>query len=418
MIQTVPIAMDKLFIEKHEELLYDVLDHRHTHYTFYGGRGGVKSSAIGIMIPLLMSLPENRNVHAVVFRKVANTLRDSVFAQISFGISVLGLDAYWKRTTSPMELTYTPTGQKILFRGADEPEKVKSIKAPFGYFGITWFEELDQFYGRAEIRMILQSTMRGEGGRFWNFESFNPPISRNNWANEDLLDMREDRLVTKTSYLDVPVKWLSEEFIKEAEHLRDVNPLAYEHEYMGIPTGTGGDVFHNLRIERIPDAQYKRFDKLYQGIDWGWFPDPFAFIRVYYDTNRETVFILDELVVNEWSNERTGFWIKTKGFGNTRTICDSAEPKSIFDMTKAGLKGDAAIKGPGSVEYGMKWLQRRTIVIDPRRTPKAAREFQSYEYERDRYGEFVEGYPDKNNHTIDATRYALERLMMGSKTKA
>ncbi len=162
----VTLTMPELLIPKHEELLYDVLDHRHTHYTLYGGRGGVKSSAIGIIIPLIMVQSENADVHAVVFRKVASTLRDSVFAQVSFGISVLGLDSYFKRTTSPMEFTYIPTGQKILFRGVDEPEKIKSIKAPFGRFGITWFEELDQYHGRQEVRTVLQSTMRGKGDGF------------------------------------------------------------------------------------------------------------------------------------------------------------------------------------------------------------------------------------------------------------
>ncbi len=160
------IQIADLLIPKHEQLLYEVLEHSYTHYTLNGGRGGAKSSAIGIMIPILMSQPENSEVHSVVFRKVANTLRDSVFAQISYGISLLGLESYWKKTVSPMEMTYTPTGQKILFRGADEPEKVKSIKAPFGRFGITWFEELDQYHGREEIRNILQSTMRGSGTGF------------------------------------------------------------------------------------------------------------------------------------------------------------------------------------------------------------------------------------------------------------
>ncbi len=315
-------------------------------------------------------------------------------------------------------MTYKPTGQKILFRGADEPEKIKSIKAPFGRFGITWFEELDQFHGRGEIRTILQSTMRGKGTGFWNFESFNPPISRNNWANEDMLVDRDDRLVTKTSYLDVPVEWLSEQFITEAEHLKRVNPRAYEHEYMGVPTGTGGNVFNNLVLQRIPDSEYKRFDKLYQGVDWGWFPDPYAFIRLHYDVARQTVYILDELVVNEWGNDRTAKWIKDNGFGQTWTNCDSAEPKSVYDYSQSKIKASGAVKGPGSVEYGMKWLQRRKIVIDPKRTPIAAKEFSGYEYERDKYNEFVSGYPDSNNHTIDATRYALERLMLSTKSVA
>jgi PBSX family phage terminase large subunit len=416
--EVVTLKIEDLLIEKHEDLLLDVLDHRHTHYSCNGGRGGAKSSAIGKIIPLVMAMPENRDVHAVVFRKVANTLRDSVFAEISSGISMLGLDHYWKRTVSPMEMTYLPTGQKILFRGADEPEKIKSIKAPFGYFGITWFEELDQYNGREEIRNILQSTMRGKGGRFWNFESFNPPISRNNWANQDLLLDILDRLITKSCYLEVPQEWLSEQFYIEAEKLKQLNYRAYEHEYLGVPTGTGGNVFENVIIQTIPNAMWRRFDRIYQGIDWGWFPDPFAFIRLHYDSNRETVFILDEHCVNKRSNEETSRWITGKKYHTLLTTCDSAEPKSVHDMKNAGLKVAGAVKGPGSVEYSMKWLQRRKIVIDPKRTPFAAKEFLEYEYERNKEGEIITGYPDKNNHLIDAARYALEAIMLSSKTVA
>ena len=210
------LTLDDLIIPKYDDLIYDVLDHNHTHYTLYGGRGSTKSSFISIAIILLIL--ENPDTHAVIFRKVSTTLRDSVFAQALFAISLLGKDADFKKTVSPMELIHKPTGQKILFRGIDEPEKIKSIKAPFGYFGITWFEELDQYHGRDEIRTVLQSTMRGKGGKFWNFESFNPPISRDNWANQDILDASPDRAIIKTSYLDVPVEWLSEQFIAEAEN--------------------------------------------------------------------------------------------------------------------------------------------------------------------------------------------------------
>ena len=140
------ITLNDLIIEKHDQLLFDVLDHKYTHYTLYGGRGGVKSSFIGIAIILLIT--QNPETHAIIFRKVANTLRDSVYAQVCSAISLLQMDRFFKRTVSPMELTYIKTGQKILFRGLDEPEKIKSIKAPFGSFGITWFEELDSFRGR------------------------------------------------------------------------------------------------------------------------------------------------------------------------------------------------------------------------------------------------------------------------------
>lgn len=385
----------------------DVFKHDHTHYDFSGGRGSLKSSTVSILVPLLMMMEENKECHALVLRKVGNTIRDSVYAQYMWAIGELGAAAYWEAKVSPMELIYKPTGQKIMFRGADDPMKIKSIKVPFGYIAITHFEEKDQFAGRAEIRNILQSTMRG-GMRYWNFESYNPPISRDNWANKDSLEERTDRLCHKSTYLEAPPEWLGQQFIDEAEHLKAADERAYQHEYLGIPVGTGGNVFENLELREITDEEIKRFDRIYQGADWGWFPDPFAFIRLHYDRPRETIYLIDEIYQNKLTNEASARMILQRKYTDSYITCDNAEPKSIADFRAMGLPAKAAVKGPGSVEYGMKWLQRRKIVIDRRRTPNAYNEFVSYEYERNKDGDIISGYPDANNHLIDATRYAIE----------
>lgn len=383
----------------------DVFEHGHTHYDESGGRGSLKSSFISVVVPLL--LVNNPGTHALVLRKVANTIRDSVYAQYMWAIGELGMSAFWDAKVSPMELIYRPTGQKIMFRGADDPMKIKSIKVPFGYIAVTHFEEKDQFSGRAEIRNILQSTMRG-GSKYWNFESYNPPISRDNWANKDSLEDRPDRLCHKSTYLQAPPEWLGKQFIDEAEHLKETDERAYQHEYLGIPVGTGGNVFDKLELREITDAEVSAFDHIYQGVDWGYFPDPFAFIRLHYDRARETIYLLDEIYENKLSNEQSAQMILRKGYNDVRIICDSAEPKSVADFRAMRLPAFEAIKGPGSVEYGMKFLQRRTIVIDRKRTPHAYDEFVGYEYERNKDGDIISGYPDANNHLIDATRYALE----------
>lgn len=383
----------------------DVFEHGHTHYDESGGRGSLKSSFISIVVPLL--LVNNPGTHALVLRKVANTIRDSVYAQYMWAIGELGMSAFWDAKVSPMELIYRPTGQKIMFRGADDPMKIKSIKVPFGYIAVTHFEEKDQFSGRAEIRNILQSTMRG-GSKYWNFESYNPPISRDNWANKDSLEDLPDRLCHKSTYLQAPPEWLGQQFIDEAEHLKETDERAYQHEYLGIPVGTGGNVFDKLELREITDAEVSAFDHIYQGVDWGYFPDPFAFIRLHYDRARETIYLLDEIYENKLSNEQSAQMILRKGYNDVRIICDSAEPKSVADFRAMRLPAFEAIKGPGSVEYGMKFLQRRTIVIDRKRTPHAYDEFVGYEYERNKDGDIISGYPDANNHLIDATRYALE----------
>ena len=390
-------------------LARDVFRHGHTHYDLSGGRGSLKSSAVSLLVPLL--LVSNPNTHALVLRKVGNTIRDSVFAQYIWAIDRMGMAAYWESKVSPLELTYKPTGQKILFRGADDPMKIKSIKVPFGYIAVTHFEEKDQFAGRAEIRNILQSTMRG-GSKFWNFESYNPPISRDNWANIDSLEDRPDRMCVKTTYLQAPPEWLGEQFLIEAEHLRDTNERAYRHEYLGEPTGTGGNVFENIVEREVTDKEISSFDRIYNGLDWGYYPDPWAFNRMQYDAAQRRLIIFDELWAQKKGNRETADMLIGHGISAAdRIIADSAEPKSVSDYKSYGLDCRGALKGPNSVEYSMKWLQSlNEIVIDRRRCPHSYQEFITYEYERNKDGEIISGYPDGNDHHISAVRYALESV--------
>lgn len=398
--------ISEIIAEPYYELHRAVREHKYTHYDLSGGRGSLKSSTVSIEV--ILTIIRNPRCHALVMRKVAATLRTSVFAQYQWAISMLGLDGKFISHTSPMELIYKRTGQKILFFGADDAGKLKSIKLPFGYIGVTHFEEKDQFSGRAEIRTILQSTMRG-GDLFWNFESYNPPVSASNWANMDSLEERPDRYQHKSCYLDVPAEWLGEQFFTEAEMLKAQNPRAYEHEYLGVPTGTGGSVFENVVAREISDEERNEYDRVYRGVDWGWFPDPFAYNEVFFDANRRRLIITDELHCNKKSNRETADMLIAKGITSADLItADSAEKKSVADYRSFGLSCRASEKGPDTVPYSMKWLQSLSkIIIDKKKCPQTAKEFLTYEYERTKDGEIISGYPDKNNHHIDAVRYAL-----------
>ena len=389
------------------QAIRDIRDKEHLEYVFKGGRGSTKSTTVGMTIVELMK--NNHDIHAVVCRKVGNTIKDSVYNKIKWAIGKQEFTEEFDSKLSPMEITLKATGQKIYFRGADDPDKIKSINPEFGYIGILWFEELDQFAGPEEIRKIEQSAIRG-GNLAWIFKSFNPPKTMNNWANKYVLEPKENRIVHSSTYLDVPKGWLGQPFIDEAEHLKEVNPNAYEHEYMGIANGNGGNVFEYLEIRDITDEEISRMDKIFQGCDWGFFPDPYAFIRLYYNHNTEKIYLIDEIYENKWSNRKSANEILKRKYDDYTITCDSAEPKSINDYRDFGLPARGAIKGPGSVEYSMKWLQTRTIVIDPKRTPNAYKEFSEYEYERDKDGNVISGYPDENNHLVDACRYATESL--------
>lgn len=389
------------------QTIRDIRDKEHLEYVFKGGRGSTKSTTVGMTIVELMK--NNHDIHAVVCRKVGNTIKDSVYNKIKWAIGKQEFTEEFDSKLSPMEITLKSTGQKIYFRGADDPDKIKSINPEFGYIGILWFEELDQFAGPEEIRKIEQSAIRG-GNLAWIFKSFNPPKTMNNWANKYVLEPKENRIVHSSTYLDVPKGWLGQPFIDEAEHLKEVNPNAYEHEYMGIANGNGGNVFEYLEIRDITDEEISHMDRIFAGVDYGWYPDAFCYLRTYYDSAREKIYLIDELYVNKWSNSKTADWIKKKGYDDYTMICDSAEPKSVNDFRDAGLPARGAIKGPGSIEYGFKFLQTKTIVIDPKRTPNAYKEITEYEYDRDKEGNVISGYPDGNDHAISALRYAYESL--------
>ena len=245
------------------EMHRDIKRGGHTHYWLPGGRGSTKSSFVGIEIPLGIMRDEKAGeiTNAVVLRRYGVTLRDSVFAQILWGLHVLGVSHLWRATVSPLALTYKKSGQQILFRGADDPMKVKSIKVPVGYIKYAWYEEVNEFEGEEKIRSLNQSLMRG-GRNFAFFYTFNPPPSSRNWCNQYVSVSHPGTMVVHSTYLTVPREWLGEPFIVEAEHLKETKPTAYAHEYLGEVTGTGGEVFDNVNFVELPDEVIDRFDRI------------------------------------------------------------------------------------------------------------------------------------------------------------
>lgn len=375
-----------------------------THIWLCGGRGSAKSSFVSLEI--ILGIMKNPEANAVVLRKVGAYLRDSVFAQLVWAAEMLNVADMWELKASVPEMVYKKTGQKILFRGADKPQKLKSTKVTHGYIRYVWYEETNEFNGMREIRSINQSMLRG-GEKFTVFYSYNPPQNRRSWVNREVLKKRPDTLVHKSTYLDVPREWLGGQFFLEAEYLKKLHPEQYRHEYLGEVTGTGGEVFENLEIRRISDGEIQGFDNVKCGIDFGFASDPFVYIVCYYHNN--VLFIYGEIYGAGMTNSMAAEKIYSYGCPERLIICDSAEPKSINDLRGFGLRVRGARKGPDSIEHGIRFLQGlEKIVIDPERCKNTAREFSEYELERDSNGDFKSSYPDKNNHTIDAVRYALE----------
>lgn len=392
------------------ELHRDIRANKYQYINLPGGRGSGKSSFVSLEIVLGVMRDKTGQSNAIVFRLVANTIRESVYSQIAWAIEALGVSHLWASKVSPMQFEYKPTGAVIVFRGLDDALKLKSIKPKRGRFAYIWFEEFSELPGETLLRNVQQSIIRG-GDTFTVFRSFNPPISLNNWANQFIKQPDEKSTTLLTDYTMIPAEWLGESFIYEAERLKAINNNAYRHEYLGEAIGTGGEVFPTLTIREITDEEIQQLEYIYQGIDFGFAVDPASLIRLSYDRKYERVYLIDEIYKRGLSNKALADEIKEKGYDDTYIYCDCAEPKSIQDLRNEGLQARPCYKAPGCVEYRVKWLQHREIVIDPKRTPNAYREFVNYEYQTDKNGNLLSQLIDADNHTIDSTAYALNNLI-------
>ena len=413
--------------------LHDSICNGEYTYNFLpGGRGSGKSSFCGLeVVYQIMNDPEHMS-NALVVRKYAVTLRQSVFNQIQWAIDVLGVADHWRSTVQPMQFIFE-TGQVIRLTGLDDPQKLKSLKATKGYFSILWCEEFCELSGEREVRNLQQSVLRG-GNKFTVLYSFNPPISCQNWANQWIQRPDERATTLLTDYTMVPESWLGAEFLAEAEQLKQINERAYQHEYLGLPVGSGSEVFENLEVRTIEDDEIS--GQVYAGLDFGYSKDPACLLRVAYEPKTETIYILSEIYKTGLQNSTLADMIIDHGYNYTGSIAydalsgtsykerqtiyaDSADPKSIDDLKDYGLKVLPCRKFAGCVAYRIKWLQHRRIVVDPARTPNTAKELQNYNYDVDKKtGEILSSLPDENNHAIDALAYSLDKRIYSKKYPA
>ena len=296
----------------------------------------------------------------------------------------------------------------MVFRGAQYPERIKSLKDSRFPFAIAWVEELAEFRTEEEVTTITNSLLRGEldeGLQYKFFFTYNPPKRKQSWVNKKYGTqfVSGNTFVHHSTYLDNP-------FIKEAEETKKKNEMKYRWEYMGEAIGSGITPFNNLEFREITDEEAANFDNIRNGLDFGYATDPLAFVRWHYDKKHNGIYAIDEFYGQKISNRQAANWIKSRGYQSDRIGADSAEPKSI-----AELHGDFNLpnvygvkKGPDSVEFGERWLDDLDFIcIDPKRTPNIAREFESIDYQTDRDGNPKPRLEDKDNHTIDATRYAF-----------
>lgn len=392
-------------------LHWELREEKYREFLLAGGRGSTKSTFASVEI--VLGLLEDPDAHAVIYRKVGETLRESVFNQILWAMDRLGLTQCIRTRTSPYEITFKKTGQRILFKGADDPNKSKGLKLASGYYKYLWFEELPEFSGMEDIQTIRRSVVRGSMKRAITIYSYNPPKSTNSWVNVEARIPQPGRRVHLSDYRSVPEDWLGPDFLADAETLRVTNERAWQHVYLGEITGTGGQVFDNVTLREITKEERSTFDRFLNGGDFGFATDPDAVVRMHYDKRSRNLYLLDEINGIRMNVDMLAEKLRAL-IGSEYVTYDSEDPRMINELRRRGVRVLPAKKGPGSVEHGMRWLQELGgIIIDPVRCPNAAREFTGYEYKQDRFGNFLSEYPDKDNHTIDAARYGCESEMHG-----
>lgn len=382
-----------------------------------GGRGSCKSTfAAYAIVSGVMAHP---GVNAMILRKHKEDIKSSVYNQIMFAIEKLdetfpeqGIYKRWRFRTSPADMTFDGN-RAIIFHGLDDPRKRKSEKPRNGYFGYLWCEEFDEFSGMAEISSLKKSVLRG-GAIGQSIFTFNPPQSASSWVNAEAARRIDGREVYHTTYLDVAAhhpEWLGDTFLADAAEMRRVNERQYRYELLGEATGTGGEIFANVSEREITDEQIARFKCVRHGMDFGFTNDPTTLMSVAYDSREKTIYVFGEWYAHGQFTDGIEAALRERGLGSAAVVADSAEQRVIGELRYRGLQVRPCWKSPkGWREDGLRWMRdySRKIVIDSRRCPNAFREFTQYEYARYGNGDLRTDYPDGNDHTIDAVRYALE----------
>ena len=423
--------INPVFVEAYNKIIAN--EFKFTHLWLLGGRGSGKSSFAGFLIPTILMrdaswnksgfIPDELLSNAVILRKFGNTLRESVLEQVASALNMLGVADFWERSLNPMQFTYKPTGQKIIFRGLDDATKTKSIKVEKGRISVVWYEELEEFSGMQEIRKANQSFIRGGGKIAENqvninpliIYSYNPPRTISNWVNSEALKKVPSRFVIKSDYTTMPPEWLGREFLREALELRDTDLMSYKHEYLGEIVGVEGTIFKNVKGRRITDREIRSFRNCLQGLDWG-FGHPAAFTQSYYDYKNQDLYIFGEVVEQGLTNPELAAQIKkqTKGDKRTQIIADCEDMKSVQEFRRMGFNIISCRKHKGlrGEVYGVKWLQKlKNIYIDESRCPETYKAFCGYAYKKDREGFFTDSLPDKGEDPIDSVRYALQSFI-------
>jgi len=402
------ISIDSLIPKKYIEVVDAYFKDKYTYYVLKGGRGGLKSS-IAITLGVLNVLRGKGNT--IVIRRYKNTLRGSVYAEVQKAINRLGVSEKFISKVSPLEYVCKSNGLKITFAGLDDSTKLKSSTVAEGNYTTVIYEECQEMV-KSEVDNTNITFVRSEEHCNLIY-CYNPPPSALSWVNKELGVIGEDdddKIVLDVNYIDVPKKWLGKQFLKMAERMKKNNYDGYLNVYLGQAVGGQGAVFKNIR--QLKDKL--EYDSIRRGLDFGFALDNNAYVEVSYDAKTNSLYIIDEFVGKSATLKTLAYEIKKRNKFNFNVFADCAEPRSIHTLnTDFNLSVTPTTKGQDSVRHGIQWLQGLdNIYIYIDKCPISYKEFIEYEYKRNKMGEYISEFVDKDNHCIDAVRYSLNDVIL------
>lgn len=378
-----------------------------------GSRASKKSKTTALFF--ICSMMKYPGANLLVIRKVYRTLKDSCFTDLKWAINRLQVNDYWDIKESPLEMVYIPTGQKILFRGLDDPLKVTSITVETGNLCWAWLEEAYEINKEQDFNMLDES-IRGkiEGPLYKQITLTLNPWNERHWIKKRFFDVKDENIMAKTTNY-MCNEWLDESDKKLFEDMKKNNPRRYQVAGLGEWGIVEGLVYENWEEKEFDVNEISRREgvKSAFGLDFGYTNDPSAFFCGLIDVANKKIYVFDEMYRNAMKNREIAEGIIRKGYGKEKIVADSQEPKSIDELYDLGLKGiRKSRKGRDSINNGVQYIQDYKIIIHPR-CVNFITEISNYMWDKDKFDNPVNKPVDDFNHLMDAMRYALESYSKG-----
>ena len=378
-----------------------------------GSRGSKKSKTTALFF--IYSMMKYPGANLLVVRKVYRTLKDSCFTDLKWAINILGVQDYWSVKESPLEIIYIPTGQKILFRGLDDPLKVTSITVETGNLCWAWIEEAYEINREQDFNMLDES-IRGkiEEPLYKQITLTLNPWNERHWIKKRFFDVEDENIMAKTTNY-MCNEWLDESDKKLFEDMKKNNPRRYQVAGLGNWGIVEGLVYENWEEKEfdVNEISKRKGVKSAFGLDFGYTNDPSAFFCGLIDIANKEIYVFDEIYKNAMKNREIAEEIIRKGYGKEKIVADSQEPKSIDELYDLGLKGiRKSRKGRDSINNGVQYIQDYKIIIHPR-CVNFITEISNYMWDKDKFDNPINKPVDDFNHLMDAMRYALESYSKG-----